>query len=77
MDYEFKFQFKPYHNYFKQPLRTSHGVWRVREGIIISLTNAKGVTSRGEIAPLPWFGSETLAQATEFCRQVGETIKRE
>ncbi|MEL7008653.1 MAG: o-succinylbenzoate synthase [Cyanobacteria bacterium J06588_4] len=77
MDYEFRFQFKPYHNYFKQPLRTSHGVWRVREGIIISLTNAKGVTSRGEIAPLPWFGSETLAQATEFCRQVGETIKRE
>ena len=30
--------------------------------------------SRGEIAPLPWFGSETMSQAIEFCQQLGETI---
>jgi O-succinylbenzoate synthase len=77
MDYELKFHFKLYQNYFKQPLQTSHGVWSVREGIIISLTNSAGVTSRGEIAPLPWFGSETLAQAVKFCQQLGEAITKQ
>jgi len=74
MKCEFKFQFKPYQNNFKQPLRTSHGIWRVREGIIISLTDSAGIVSRGEIAPLPWFGSETLAEAKQFCRQLGNTV---
>lgn len=74
MDYELKFQFKLYQNYFKQPLQTNHGVWSIREGIIISLTNSAGITSRGEIAPLPWFGSETITQALEFCQQLEEAI---
>lgn len=74
MDYELKFQFKLYQNNFKQPLRTSHGVWELREGVIISLTNSQGMTTRGEIAPLPWFGSETIAQAIEFCQQLGGAI---
>ncbi|MEL6929165.1 MAG: o-succinylbenzoate synthase [Cyanobacteria bacterium J06600_6] len=77
MNCEFKFQFKLYQKYFKQPLRTSHGEWRVREGIIISLTNSAGQIGRGEIAPLPWFGSETVAQAEEFCRQLGETVTKQ
>ncbi|MEY2832830.1 MAG: hypothetical protein RLZZ574_2088 [Cyanobacteriota bacterium] len=77
MDYELKFQFKPYQNYFKQPLQTNHGVWSIREGIIISLTNSAGITSRGEIAPLPWFGSETIAQAVEFCQQLEEAITKQ
>ena len=74
MDYKLKFQYKLYQKQFKQPLRTSHGVWQIREGIIISLTDKKGITSRGEIAPLPWFGSETLAQAVEFCQQLQNGI---
>ena len=77
MDYELNFQFQPYQNYFKQPLRTSHGVWRIREGIIINLTNSVGVTGRGEIAPLPWFGSETMAEAEKFCQQLGTTVTRQ
>jgi O-succinylbenzoate synthase len=77
MDYELKFQFKLYQNYFKQPLQTNHGVWSIREGIIISLTNSAGITSRGEIAPLPWFGSETIAQAVEFCQQLEEAITKQ
>jgi o-succinylbenzoate synthase len=77
MDYKLKFRFELYKNNFKQPLRTSHGVWKVREGILISLTNSEGITGRGEIAPLPWFGSETLAQALKFCRQLGGTITQQ
>jgi o-succinylbenzoate synthase len=77
MDHELKFQFKLYQNYFKQPLQTNHGVWSIREGIIISLTNSAGITSRGEIAPLPWFGSETIAQAVEFCQQLEKAITKQ
>ncbi|MGL5795420.1 MAG: o-succinylbenzoate synthase, partial [Waterburya sp.] len=69
MEDKFKFKFELYQYRFKQPLRTSHGVWQVREGIIISLIDQNGKTTQGEIAPLPWFGSETIAQAVEFCQQ--------
>ena len=71
-----KFEFEIYQRHFKQPLRTSHGVWRIREGIIITL-NSAGISSRGEIAPLPWFGSETLSEALNFCQQLGEEISVE
>ena len=68
-----KFQFNTYQHRFKQPLRTSHGIWQVREGIIISLSDRIN-TAHGEIAPLPWFGSETLIEALKFCQQLQETI---
>ena len=71
-----KFKFDIYQRRFKQPLRTNHGVWQIREGIIINLTNQAGIVSQGEIAPLPWFGSETLSQALEFCQQLGTTISQ-
>lgn len=77
MDGRLKFKFNIYQRRFKQPLRTSHGIWQIREGIIISLTDQFGVVSQGEIAPLPWFGSETMPQAVEFCQQLGETISLE
>lgn len=54
-------------------MRTSHGLWRVREGIIITLKSVEGI-AYGEIAPIPWFGSETIAEARQFCQQQGNTI---
>lgn len=69
MNDEVKFQFDIYQHRFQHPLRTSHGIWRIREGIIIKLTNKAGIVTQGEIAPLPWFGSETMERAREFCQQ--------
>lgn len=68
-----KFQFNTYQRRFKQPLRTSQGIWHVREGIIISLSDGVN-TAQGEIAPLPWFGSETLAKALNYCQQLKGAI---
>ena len=31
-------------------------------------------TTHGEIAPIPWFGSETLEEAISFCQQQGDII---
>lgn len=69
-----EFQFEVYQRRFKQPLRTNHGVWDKRTGIIVTLTDSTGVTSQGEIAPLPWFGTETLDQASNFCQQLGSVV---
>lgn len=74
MDKSYKFRFDTYQRHFRQPLQTSKGVWRVREGIIINLTDENGNTGWGEIAPLPSFGSETMAQGLKFCQQVGAAI---
>lgn len=70
----YQFQFSPYQSPFKRPLHTSHGIWQTRSGVIVGLTAETGQTGWGEIAPIPWFGSETVEQALAFCRSLPETI---
>jgi o-succinylbenzoate synthase len=71
----YAFTYRPYQREFLRPLITNHGEWKIRSGIIITLTDRVGRTARGEIAPIPWFGSETLAAAVAWCDRVGETIE--
>jgi o-succinylbenzoate synthase len=66
----YQFSYHLYQRPFRQPLITSHGQWSVRTGIIICLQAATGDRYWGEIAPIPWFGSETLTTAAEFCRSL-------
>jgi O-succinylbenzoate synthase len=70
----YHFKFRPYQRHFRQPLITSHGEWKVREGIILSLTDETGKVGWGEIAPIPWFGSETLEEALNFCKELPSEI---
>lgn len=56
------------------PLRTAHGPWAEREGIFLRLDGEDGRVGYGEIAPLPWFGTETLAEAEAVCRALGEGV---
>jgi o-succinylbenzoate synthase len=55
-------------------LKTSHGEWKIRSGIIIELTDSQGRSQQGEIAPIPWFGSESIDRASEYCSQFGDNI---
>ena len=75
-DCSYQFEFSLYQRLFRRPLHTSHGIWRVREGIIIEITDSINHKGRGEIAPLPWFGSETLAEALQFCKHLGNTVTK-
>jgi o-succinylbenzoate synthase len=70
----YKFTYSIYQRPFRQPLKTSHGVWEIRAGIIIQLTDDRGISHQGEIAPIPWFGSESIEQAILWCQQVGDNI---
>jgi o-succinylbenzoate synthase len=54
---------KPYQRPFRVPLQTHHGQWSIREGLWVTLTDEQGRCGHGEIAPIPWFGTETLAAA--------------
>jgi O-succinylbenzoate synthase len=73
----YKFSFYSYKRNFVKPLQTSHGIWKIREGIIVSLSDDLGRIGRGEIAPIPWFGSESLEDAEKFCQKLGREITKE
>ncbi|MDZ7960740.1 MAG: o-succinylbenzoate synthase [Aulosira sp. DedQUE10] len=73
----YKFEFRPIARRFLRSLTTSHGNWDVRESIIIRLIDRTGRFSWGEIPPISWFGSETLQQALDFCRQIPQEITEE
>ncbi|NJM46596.1 MAG: o-succinylbenzoate synthase [Alkalinema sp. RU_4_3] len=67
----------PYSIPFRHPLRTAHGTWSRRTGAIVTLTPPTGQPLQGEIAPLPSFGSETLAQALAWVESLQGTITTE
>ncbi len=54
----------------RQPLVTSQGIWRSRQGIYLRLQDAAGRLGYGEIAPLPGWGSESLAADIALCQQL-------
>ena len=60
-----RFSFQAYQRIFTKPLRTARGAWSVRQGFIVCVEDESGV-GYGEIAPIPEFGSETLAAAEAF-----------
>ena len=70
----YQFEFRLYQRKFKRSLLTHHGSWDIREGIILRLTDETGRVSWGEIAPISWFGSETLEQAWNFCKNLPQEI---
>ena len=59
---------KPYRRKFLTPLNTSHGPWQWREGLLLSLKDRAGRVGLGEVAPIPWFGTEVLDDAWSFWR---------
>ncbi|BAU12926.1 o-succinylbenzoic acid (OSB) synthetase [Leptolyngbya sp. NIES-3755] len=70
----FRFEYRVYKRKFRQPLKTHHGIWAIREGILIRLEDEVGRVGFGEIAPLEWFGSESIEAAIELCESAPNTI---
>ncbi|NJL20936.1 MAG: o-succinylbenzoate synthase [Leptolyngbyaceae cyanobacterium SM1_3_5] len=65
-----RLKFRLYSRPFRLPLRTHHGVWRQREGVLLQIQDEFDRVSYGEIAPIPWFGSESIERAIEFCHSL-------
>jgi O-succinylbenzoate synthase len=75
----FRFQFRRYQLPFRAVVRTAHGPWSEREGIIVRLEDVSedgsGTLGFGEAAPIAWFGTETVDAAEAGCRGIGEWIE--
>lgn len=69
-----RFAHKPYTRPFKSALKTAHGSWQQRQGIVVRVDQEDGSSGFGEAAPLPWFGTESLAAALEFCASLPDKI---
>jgi O-succinylbenzoate synthase len=72
-----RLSFRPYTLPFCTPMRTAHGVWSVREGLIVRLTTESGQNGLGEAAPIPWFGTESLDEITAALLALGEWVTPE
>jgi O-succinylbenzoate synthase len=55
-------------------MRTAHGWWRERDGLVLRLEDEAGGVGFGEVAPLPWFGTETLAEAEALLTKLAGVV---
>jgi O-succinylbenzoate synthase len=67
-----RLQFRRYRLPFRSPVRTAHGPWVAREGVVLRLEDEAGRVGWGEAAPIPAFGTETAQEAEDACRALGE-----
>jgi o-succinylbenzoate synthase len=62
---------------FRTPVRTAHGVWAEREGVMVRVTDEAGGVGYGEAAPIPWFGTETVDEVVGALEALGEWLTEE
>jgi O-succinylbenzoate synthase len=70
-DLPLQFSYKVYRRMFRVPVRTSQGLWEVRDGILLRVEDERGRIGYGEIAPIERFGTETVAGALAWCASLG------
>lgn len=85
----YRFQFCRYRLPFRTAVRTAHGVWTEREGVIVRLDlhekqgvggkqqEGQSVRGYGEAAPVPGFGLESVDEIEAACREIGEWVEEE
>jgi O-succinylbenzoate synthase len=71
---DFRFAHRRYSLPFRVPVRTSRGMWRVREGLYVRVERPDGSAGCGEASPIPSPGTEAVDAAEAFCRSLGGLI---
>ena len=69
---KYRLLFRRYRLPFRAPVRTAHGVWTEREGLLVRLEDELGAVGYGEAAALPSFGTETADEDEAGARALGE-----
>jgi o-succinylbenzoate synthase len=72
-----RFQYLRYRLAFRTAVRTAHGLWTEREGLLVRLTDEAGRVGLGEAACLPWFGTERVESALAAAGKLGEWVESE
>jgi O-succinylbenzoate synthase len=71
------FEFRRYRLALRAPVRTTHGTWTEREGVMVRLADERGGVGYGEAAVIPWFGTETAEEAEAASRALGANTDEE
>jgi O-succinylbenzoate synthase len=71
----YRFQFRPYRLPFRVAVRTAHGFWAEREGVLVRLEDETGMVGLGEAAPIPEFGTESIDEIAAVCRDFGAKVE--
>lgn len=66
-----RLSFRRYALPLRAPVRTAHGVWTTREGLLVRAEDETGAVGFGEVATLPDFGTETVAEAADVLTKLG------
>ena len=67
-------EYRRYRLAFRAPVRTAHGSWAEREGVLVRLQSESGAVGYGEAAPIPWFGTESAHEVEAACRELGGRV---
>lgn len=67
-----RLQHRRYRLPFRGPVRTAHGVWTHREGLLLRVEDTAGRAGWGECAPLPGWTTETVDAAEAALGELGE-----
>ncbi|MDD2762397.1 MAG: o-succinylbenzoate synthase [Opitutaceae bacterium] len=70
----YQLAYRRYRLPFTRTLRTAHGPWHERAGFVVQVEDTAGRVGFGEVAPVPWFGTETLEEAAEALAKLGDTV---
>lgn len=73
----YQFSFRRFRLPFRGVVRTAHGAWSERDGVIVRLENETGHVGFGEAAPIPWFGTESADEIEAACRGFGALVDEE
>jgi O-succinylbenzoate synthase len=76
-DMRLRLAYRSYHLPFRTPVRTAHGVWAEREGVLVRLTDEAGRAGYGEAAPIPLFGTEAADEIAGALAALGEWVDEE
>jgi O-succinylbenzoate synthase len=57
---------------FRRPIRTAHGLWTVREGLLLRLESGSGSVGYAEVAPVPGFPGPTVDEVAAEVAALGE-----
>lgn len=69
-----KIQLLPYSIPFSDPWHTAQGVLHSRNGWLVEICTAKGMTGWGDCAPLPWTGLEKVSAAESDLQQLQQRL---
>jgi o-succinylbenzoate synthase len=74
---KYRFQHRRYRLPFRSTVRTAHGRWSEREGVMVRLETETGAVGYGEASVIPWFGTETADEADAACRELSAAVDDE